>query len=169
MVEDRFVDLTQDERRIYTQVEDYISSTYNQASAKEKNAVGFVMTIYRRRLASSFAALRETLEDRLKSMEGENVSPSERAEEDAEIEPIEIGAEQLVKEDVEAMERLALAGEEKDDIRDLLDRIRRLPPDTKADVLQKELQHLRADPVPFYGVADVLARGSRGHYTPLGI
>ena len=145
MVEDRFVDLTPDERRIYTQVEDYISSTYNQASAKEKNAVGFVMTIYRRRLASSFAALRETLQDRLISMDGATAVSSERVEEDAEIEPIEVGADQPGREEVEAMERVALESEEKDDIRDLLDRIRRLPPDTKADALQKELQRLRAD------------------------
>jgi hypothetical protein len=64
-VEDRFVPLSPGEASIYEAVENYISTTYNQASAKEKNAVGFVMTIYRRRLASSFAALRHTLEDRL--------------------------------------------------------------------------------------------------------
>lgn len=70
IVEDRFIDLSDDERGIYDAVEDYISTTYNQASAKEKNAVGFVMTIYRRRLASSFAALANTLADRLETMRG---------------------------------------------------------------------------------------------------
>lgn len=144
-VEDRFADLSEQERHIYNQVEEYISSTYNQASAKEKNAVGFVMTIYRRRLASSFAALRKTLEDRLESMESGNVKTSERTDEDAESEPLEVGADQPGREEVEALEILALAREEKDDIRDLLDSIRRLPPDTKADVLQKELQRLRTD------------------------
>jgi beta-lactam-binding protein with PASTA domain len=64
-VEDHFVQLSVDEGRIYQEVENYISTTYNQASAKEKNAVGFVMTIYRRRLSSSFYALRQTLEDDL--------------------------------------------------------------------------------------------------------
>ena len=53
-------------------VEDYIATTYNQATDKEKNAVGFVMTIYRRRLASSFHALRKisaaTSTDRMGSM-----------------------------------------------------------------------------------------------------
>ncbi|MDQ3120702.1 MAG: DEAD/DEAH box helicase, partial [Verrucomicrobiota bacterium] len=145
VVEDRFADLSDDERSIYNQVDDYISSTYNQASAKEKNAVGFVMTIYRRRLASSFAALRETLQDRLAAMESGQVTSSERTDEDAEVEPIEAGGEQLAREDVEAMERQALEGEEKEDISDLLDRIRRLPPDTKADVLQKELRRMRSD------------------------
>jgi hypothetical protein len=61
-VEDCFVELSVDETQIYEAVENYISTTDNQASAKEKNAVGFVMTIYRRRLSSSFHALRRTLE-----------------------------------------------------------------------------------------------------------
>src|SRR5690349_10170573 len=65
-VEDRFVQLSADEGRIYQEVETYISTTYNQASAKEENAVGFVMTIYRRRLSSS--SLRQYLEDRLAAM-----------------------------------------------------------------------------------------------------
>ena len=46
-------------------VEDYISTTYNKATAQERNAIGFVMTVYRRRLASSFFALKRTLEPAL--------------------------------------------------------------------------------------------------------
>ena len=57
-VRDEFIEMTAVEREIYEAVEDYISTTYNQASTKEKSSVGFVMTIYRSRLASSFAALR---------------------------------------------------------------------------------------------------------------
>ena len=145
IVEDRFADLSTEERLIYDQVEDYIRSTYNQASSKEKNAVGFVMTIYRRRLASSFAALRETLRDRLLSMEHGKLSASDRADEDAEGEPTEVGADPLGREEVEALEWIALEGEEKDDIRDLLARIEQLPADTKATVLQRELLRLKAD------------------------
>ena len=64
-VEDRLVEMTADERGLYDAVEDYIASTYNQAAAAERTAVGFVMTIYRRRLASSFQALRTTLQRHL--------------------------------------------------------------------------------------------------------
>ena len=64
-VEDRFLEMTADERTLYDAVEDYITSTYNQASPNERTAVGFVMTIYRRRLASSFSALRKTLQNHL--------------------------------------------------------------------------------------------------------
>ena len=63
--------MTPDERALYDAVEDYIASTYNQAGAKERTAVGFVMTIYRRRLASSFSALRNTLQRHLEAMAGD--------------------------------------------------------------------------------------------------
>jgi hypothetical protein len=61
-VHDDFIDLSPEERWVYDAVEDYISTTYNQATVQQRNAIGFVMTIYRRRLASSFFALRRTLE-----------------------------------------------------------------------------------------------------------
>jgi len=57
--------MTADERELYAAVETYIAGTWNQATATERSAVGFVMTIYRRRLASSFQALRATLERHL--------------------------------------------------------------------------------------------------------
>ena len=64
-VDDRFIDMTPEERALYGAVEEYIASTWNQAGAAERTAVGFVMTIYRRRLASSFHALRATLRKHL--------------------------------------------------------------------------------------------------------
>ena len=64
-VVDRFVDMTPPERELYDAVEKYISETYNQASDTEKNAVGFILTTYRKRLASSFYALKRTLENHL--------------------------------------------------------------------------------------------------------
>ena len=67
-VADQFIDLSTDERALYDAVEDYISTTYNQATAQERNAIGFVMTIYRRRLASSFFALGQTLENHLRAI-----------------------------------------------------------------------------------------------------
>ena len=61
-VEDHFIDMSEAERELYDAMEAYIRTTYNQAAAAEKAAVGFVMTTYRRRLASSVHALRVTLE-----------------------------------------------------------------------------------------------------------
>jgi len=143
-VEDRFVTLSSDEARIYEAVENYISTTYNQASAKEKNAVGFVMTSYRRRLASSFHSLRNTLEDRLLAMKtGQPLQPRQPNDE-AELEPMDAEGEVLAPDEVAALEREALAQEEQDDIDRLLHDIRQLPPDTKAERLRQELDQLRA-------------------------
>jgi len=64
-VDDRFLEGTPQERALYDAVEDYISTQYAQASGQKKSAVGFVMTIYRRRLASSVTALVSTLEKRM--------------------------------------------------------------------------------------------------------
>ena len=63
-VDDRFVDMSDAERDLYEAVDEHISETYKRASSAERSAVGFVMTVYRRRFASSFAALRATLERR---------------------------------------------------------------------------------------------------------
>lgn len=50
-----------DEQCLYKETEDYIRRAYQRAPQANKNATGFLLTIYRRRLASSVAALRETL------------------------------------------------------------------------------------------------------------
>lgn len=147
-VEDQFVPLSADEARIYEAVENYISTTYNQASAKEKNAVGFVMTIYRRRLASSFHALRHTLEDRLAAMKSGKVPKITDDADEADTETTDVECEMLAPEEVSEMEQAALAQEEKDDIASLLEKIRQLPPDTKAERLRVELEKLRADGYP---------------------
>ena len=138
-------DLSAQEREIYDRVENPYQHDIQPGGGEEKNAVGFVMMIYRRRLASSFSALRNTLDDRLAAMKTGKAVSSDRAEEDAETGPLDILAEEPTGEDVEAMERESLANEEKDDIEDLLTLIRQLPPDTKAHRLQQELQHLRAE------------------------
>ena len=143
-VEDRFVTLSNDEARIYDAVENYISTTYNQASAKEKNAVGFVMTIYRRRLASSFHALRHTLEDRLAAMQTGKPPKPQEPDDEADNETPDAEGDVLAPDEVAELEQAALAQEEKDDIARLLEAIRQLPTDTKAGRLREELTALRS-------------------------
>jgi superfamily II DNA or RNA helicase len=144
-VEDRFVQLSVDEDRIYQEVENYISTTYNQASAKEKNAVGFVMTIYRRRLSSSFYALRQTLEDRLAAMKSSRPPMQQEYGDDAETAMFDAEDEVVAPDEVAEFKQAALAQEEEDDIASLLEKIRQLPPDTKAERLRDELETLRTD------------------------
>ena len=140
-VEDRFLEMTTGERALYDAVEDYITGTYNQASAKERTAVGFVMTIYRRRLASSFGALRMTLRKHLDAIAGGGPAQLAGLDEDA---PDDEAAEDILDADeTGALEREALAAEEAADIESLLDRIGRLPPDSKLAGLKGALHELR--------------------------
>jgi len=145
-VEDRFVEMTPAERRVYEQVENYIGSTYDNAAAEERTAVGFVMTIYRRRLASSFHALIRTLEGRLAAVGGQMASglpqgPSPATEED--VPDDELAEEAMDADQALDLEQQALALEELGDIRALLTAAERLPHDTKAGVLLQVLRELR--------------------------
>lgn len=143
-VEDRFITMTDDEWRLYEAVEHYIASTYNQASDKERSAIGFVMTIYRRRLASSFHALAETLQGHLDAIvSGNQAALLTRADEDTPDD--ETSDEALDAEEVAALQREALALEERSDIELLLSDIRRLPPDSKRTRLLETIGELRAD------------------------
>ena len=142
-VEDRFLEMTAEERALYDAVEDYIASTYNQASAKERTTVGFVMTIYRRRLASSFRALRRTLQSHLDAMT--TGSQAQLVGLDEDIPDDEARDEILDTEEVAKLESQALAAEEEADIQGILVRIDRLPPDSKLTSLKSVLHELRQD------------------------
>jgi len=142
-VEDRFLEMTSEERALYDAVEAYIASTYNQASANERTAVGFVMTIYRRRLASSFCALRNTLQNHLDAIAAGAQAQLMGLDEDAPDD--EAVDEVLDADDVAALERKALAAEEEADIQHLLNRIDKLPPDSKLESLKNTLDTLRQD------------------------
>jgi SNF2 family DNA or RNA helicase len=134
-VRDVFIQLSNDERDLYDAVEHYISTTYNKAEARRRNAVGFVMTIYRRRLASSFFALQQTMQARL----AKQVGWSEEDVDDDEIgdDPFDVPDEVMVEPGPAIDEPAA--------IRTLLERIVHLPLDTKLGTLKSELATLRAN------------------------
>ena len=142
-VEDRFIDMSEAERDLYEAVDEYISTTYKQASGAERAAVGFVMTIYRRRLASSFAALRATFEKRRDAALHGTVPAQTALEEDA---PDDEALDEVPDgDDVAAMASQALACEERGEIERLLERIRALPPDSKLARLTETLDELLRD------------------------
>ena len=144
-VEDRFVPLTPAEREVYEAVEDYISSTYHNAAEDERTAVGFVMTIYRRRLASSFQALAETLRSRLTAVRAE-AGPATPVQRDLseDVSDDELEEEILDPDEVAELERQTLAREEDAAIEGLLASVRALPPDSKVETLIEVLRELRA-------------------------
>jgi Helicase conserved C-terminal domain len=140
-VADQFIDLSIEERVLYDAVEDYISTTYNQATLQERNAIGFVMTIYRRRLASSFFALGQTLENHLRAITTHGAASSQGDLEES-LDDSADGDEPDADE-ASKLEQAALALEEKSDIERLLTMIRRLPPDTKVERLRSTIGELR--------------------------
>ena len=142
-VEDRFLEMTLDERNLYIAVEDYISTTYNKASASQRRAVGFIMTIYRRRLASSCRALRNTLGRRLDAAEGLASAHPLGWDEDLSDDELSDSALAMDADGITAAERKALEVEESTEIRRLLDMAERLPPDSKLDELRSILRELR--------------------------
>ena len=139
-VEDRFIDMTTAESALYDAVDDYISSTYDRSEANVRNAVGFVMTVYRRRLASSFHALAETLRKRLDALAdgaGDLFGNEEDTSDDETLDHVQDADE------VKDLELRALAEEERAEIGMLLAAVEALPPDSKLAALLESLDSLR--------------------------
>lgn len=130
------VEMNASEERLYQAVERYISTTYKNASPGKRNAVGFVMTIYRRRLASSFEALRKTLLGRLERM---GLDYEEDVSDD------EIADEVMSSEQAREFAEEALGVEEKDQIHALLREVSRINVDSKARRLIVELRGALSD------------------------
>lgn len=143
-VKDEFITMTAAERALYEEVEDFISRCYDAASSKQRTAVGFVMTIYRRRLASSFFALERTLTAHLEDIRS---GYHERADAglDDDVFDNEVDDELLDRDEAAAMEREALSFEERSTVEVLLNRVRALPPDSKIERLRTVLAKLRDD------------------------
>ena len=144
-VKDVPIDMTPAESALYKEVEDYISDTYQAAATDKKTAVGFVMTIYRRRLASSFAALRQTLQDRYARLDQPQATGPDELHLDEDLPQDERQDETLEVAEAATLEAAALKVEEKDRIKSLLKMIAQLGTDTKARVLVDELQAAFAD------------------------
>lgn len=140
-VDDVLVPMTPAERAVYEGVEDYISETYAAASDERRNAVGFVMTVYRKRVASSFAALRETLTTRLADLD----QPGRVAAAEEDLPDDEESDDSLDVDEAAALAMAAVEFEAKAGIRELLAAVKALPVDTKAAHLATVLQRLQAD------------------------
>ena len=138
-VQDRFVAMSEAERSLYEAVDEYVSTTYKRAAKAERSAVGFVMTIYRRRLASSFAALSATLAKRREDAVESTVALEEDAPDDEALDEVpDI-------DELRALESQALAAEERGEIDGLLRQIAALPPDSKLAQLVDTLDELTRD------------------------
>ncbi len=68
-----WIEMRSDEKTLYDQIEEYIRNHYQKYEA-ERKGLGFIMTVYRRRLTSSFYAIQRSLERRLEFLKGMDTS-----------------------------------------------------------------------------------------------
>ena len=80
-----WIELDSEARGLYERIESYIADHYRRAEA-ERRGLGFVMTVYRRRLTSSQAAIRCSLGRRLALLRGAGSEPSPVEENPGDIE-----------------------------------------------------------------------------------
>lgn len=91
LVQDNAITLEKNrEIPLYRAVSDYVRHFYNLAQKENQKALGFIMTLYRKRLTSSFYAIRESLQRRL---DGINITPDDLGDLDDADDPIIEGLE----------------------------------------------------------------------------
>jgi len=129
-----WVELLPEERELYDSVEEYISRFYKRYEA-ERRGLGFVMTVYRRRLTSSFAAVRKSLERRLAFLEGrQRDGAAGLTDEDLEEADLALDLGEELDE-----ENLALFRAEKEYVRRFIERLRDLGSDSEFEHLVDDL------------------------------
>ena len=123
-----WLEMTDAERELYSEVENYISRYYNQYE-EERPGLGFVMTIYRRRLTSGLYALGESLKRRRLSLLGQSDQEHPQGLQDEDIEE-----EDLSFDVTETMVMPpAHRAEEVREIERLIQTLDRMPSETKLE------------------------------------
>ena len=137
--EPRWIKMSEEEAELYRRVEEYISRYYGKYE-QERKGLGFVMTVYRRRLTSSFVALKKSLEKRLDYLRGLSLDLgfTDEDTEEQELSEDMFESEQLQGEADQRLKRLRQ--EEIRYVEDFLKRIRDLTKDSKFEQLQEDLE-----------------------------
>lgn len=98
---------------LYVAVSDYVRHFYRLAQKQNRKALGFLMTLYRKRLTSSFYAIQESLQRRLKSLlskQGSGITRDDLADlddaDDAVIEGLESYLEPVDPQEIHYIEDL---------------------------------------------------------------
>ncbi len=139
-LDDVFIPLTDAEEKMYRRIEDYISQHYNAYMQTQQKALGFIMTVYRRRLTSSFEAIRKSLQRRLHALENGLAltelldDDDRRAVEDAPTLTFDADDQELLEADT-----AALIEDEIGELCDFLDSLERLTFDSKTDRLVSDI------------------------------
>ena len=135
MPDPRWVEMTPEEREVYDRIEEYISDFYRKYE-DERKGLGFVMTVYRRRLTSSFYALERSLERRLDFLRGKR-NQEWLTDEDTEEDDLQDDVQEVLG-DTSTQVRF-LFGEEMEYVESFLGDLRNLGSDNKYSRLVDDL------------------------------
>lgn len=135
--EPRWIEMTDEERELYERVEHYISRYYKKYE-DERKGLGFIMTVYRRRLTSSFRALERSLERRLAHLLGRRPDLGLQDEDIEEADLTEDVSEELDGQAARAMREIQ--EEEVAEVEEFLAALRGLAHDSKFDYLLGDLE-----------------------------
>jgi len=131
-----WIPMRPEEMRLYLRIEEYITNFYRKYEA-ERKGLGFVMTVYRRRLTSSFYAVRQSLERRLAYLQGRAVQVFD----DDDLEQADL--EQDVTEEIVDENRRALYQDEIAYVEAFISDLQQLSvQDSKTDQLIQDLNTL---------------------------
>ncbi|MBM4430286.1 MAG: hypothetical protein FJ026_08080, partial [Chloroflexi bacterium] len=103
-----WIDMRADEQDLYHRIEEYITYFYRKYES-ERKGLGFVMTVYRRRLTSSFYAVRRSLERRLDFLRGQATPGTIAGFDEDDLEQEDLA--QDISEELEGEERSRFRGE----------------------------------------------------------
>ncbi|MBX6770934.1 MAG: DEAD/DEAH box helicase family protein [Chloroflexi bacterium] len=123
------------ERALYDRIEEYIADFYARYEA-ERKGLGFIMTVYRRRLTSSFSAIARSLERRLAYLQGRANTPGL---DDDDLEQDDL--ERDVTEELAAVDR-QLFRDEIAYVEDFLHDLAQLSTDSKLEWLLDQLREI---------------------------
>ena len=136
--------LTEPERAALAKVEDYVLSGYAQAERNKDTAIGFVMTVFQKLMASSLRALRQSLDGRRARLEERSAAPAltkpARKRYAAEY------GELLDDENTLSFVLADIAQSDANEVKELEKLVRMLddvPVDSKAEVLVRQLKDLQ--------------------------
>lgn len=130
------VPMRSDEQTLYNRIDEYISHFYHKYE-NEKRGLGFVMTVYRRRLTSSFYAVRCSLDRRLKFLQGQIDEQEIFTDDDTEQDELDFDQETKSGHDKEYFET------EFNYVRDFIMELKTLSiADSKLEVLKGQLNQV---------------------------
>ncbi|MCP4655039.1 MAG: SWF/SNF helicase family protein, partial [bacterium] len=139
-----WIALRDDERALYERVEEYISDFYERYEA-ERRGLGFVMTVFRRRLTSSFYALRRSLERRRAFLDAGETAGFDLSDDDLEEDELELDVGEKLDGDAAEQLRSEHRQAELAYLDQFLDELAALGHDSKLERLGGDLRDLLGD------------------------